>query len=1025
MNKNSLSHNYTKKEKEHALSLFRIPLNFFADAKKENSTKTTHSAGEAPSDSTSNPTTAPEQKIKLDQNKPHESINLSLNETEAPLNVNPTTISSPSPISEPTSSPISNPSPNVEEATAEASSSSNSSEDGSKQSNTSTNATSSSNKATTSSTSPSVKTDTSASTNTSTKGVPTKSSKTPSGSPEAPNTTPPDDKNSQPENNSSPKSTNPDDEQGPDNTSAPEPSEENPSNTPKTDDSDNNGDNDNSRTENNPKPQKNKPNPKDSELNKELDRLKNKFIDTDKGKFRPLTDHITPGPIKPRLGTISGKLDKVAGGKLGKVNDIKNKINKYKNIGKEIADDPDKAAEAVGDAAVKAASYIPVYGKAIGAADKLVGNTEVGKKAKKTIGYCTGCCCAAGCLIPIMAILIVIMPIISLFSGIFGGGNKDGSFNTDEFIGYTEEELEVYKKLYEENLNFSLKNLISAVEFAENENKKLDEMLDRIMQNKDPKTGEDTSIIYYLEKDANAHNLLFKDYIEQGIVSYLEAGDLTDFGLTLEFLHDNYTISNLKMPSLAPERTRNGTTYVTFDPTGKHQALFEDALNHKNNPDKLKDRFFSVADPEWFDNNLTAVLDRKFDNVYVPRLDRKITLSLRDLFEEVSTTSYDTEYDVENVTEILYSPENTKEGENNDILDQFYTLQDNLVSLEMLTYMLHYQQYYRQKSNLIDKLKAKGCKQDNIDMYNDEFFGQFLSFSDIQEFIALSTLADHSLAYEIACVSLDSEMGFDDPIITFVKINGNTYGCIEKLTNWYATYNFETRVINDGVKDIEIRCIEPIEETEIKQKLFDKYNVEASARYKETNFYDEDPNDEQTKNNNATTFFSFFEFATGISITTGYDGTMRTPVYELSPNEINVYLGGSPIDPTEGRISFPFNAKYSPTTLKGFGISHENHTGIDYSCEIGTVVYAIADGTAYIHYGNTGWGNFVEIYDENNYRVIYAHGSGSFYVSDGQSVKKGDPIMRSGNSGNSTGPHLHLEVQNPSGVSIKPNDYNR
>jgi len=1010
MNNYSLSHNHTNEEKEHALSLFRIPLNFFATEKKENTTKTTNSAAETPSDSTSNPITAPDQRIKLDQNKPQESINLSLDGLETPLKVSPTTSSSPS-ISEPTSSPISDPNNNssTQENIAEASSSSqaSSSEDGSKQSNTSANATSSSKKTTTPSTSPSVKSDTSASTNTSTKNAPSKPSKTPYKSPEDTNPASPDDKNSQPENTSSPKSTNPKDEQKPDDTSIPETNEEKPSNSAEPEDGDN------SEPTNGTKNPQNKTKPKESELNKELDRLKNKFIDTDKGKFRPLTDHITPGPIKPPPGKGNGKLDKIAGGKLSKANDIKNKINKYKNIGKEIADDPEKAAEAVGDAAVKAASYIPVYGKAIGAADKLVGNTEVGKKAKKAIGCCTGCCCAAGCLVPIMAILIILMPIISLFSGIFGGGNKDGSFNTDDFIGYTEEELKIYKEIYEANLNFSLKNLISAVEFADKENKRLDEMLDRIMDNKDPKTGKDASVISYLESDAKKHNEKFKEYIEEGMVSELTAGDLTDFGLTLELMHDSYSISNLKMPSLAPEKDKDGTKYVTYDPTGKHQALFEDALNHKKNPEKLKERFMDVANSTWFDENLTAVLDKKFENVYVPKFDKEITLSLRDLFEEVSATSYDTEYDVETVTKILYNSKNTKEGENNDILDQFYKLQDNLVSLEMLTYMLHYQQYYRQKTDLMERLDSKGCV--NTDTYDDEFFGQFLSFSDIQEFIALSTLADHSLAYEIACVSLDTEMGFDDPLISYTKVNGKKYGCIEKLTNWYGTYSFETIPLEDSV---QIRCKEDVQETQIQQKLFDKYNVESGSRYKETDF-----SENYTKEDNATTFFSLFELATGISISTGYDGTLKTPVYKISPDSVSVTLG-APVDPSQAKISLPFGAKYSQNVISAFGTG-PIHTGIDYACEIGTIVYAIADGEVIkVTYESGGFGHYIAIkHDSDNNTSYYAHGSGAFYVSKGDKVKKGDPIMRSGNSGNSTGPHLHLGVTNSSGTWIDPAPY--
>ena len=47
----------------------------------------------------------------------------------------------------------------------------------------------------------------------------------------------------------------------------------------------------------------------------------------------------------------------------------------------------------------------------------------------------------------------------------------------------------------------------------------------------------------------------------------------------------------------------------------------------------------------------------------------------------------------------------------------------------------------------------------------------------------------------------------------------------------------------------------------------------------------------------------------------------------------------------------------------------------------------------------------------NGIRTRYGHGNGVYYVSAGAEVKRGQPVMRSGNTGNSSGPHLHFEVQ--------------
>lgn len=60
-------------------------------------------------------------------------------------------------------------------------------------------------------------------------------------------------------------------------------------------------------------------------------------------------------------------------------------------------------------------------------------------------------------------------------------------------------------------------------------------------------------------------------------------------------------------------------------------------------------------------------------------------------------------------------------------------------------------------------------------------------------------------------------------------------------------------------------------------------------------------------------------------------------------------------------------------------------------------------------------GTYIVIRHANGMQSYYAHGqSGSIKVSPGQTVSKGQHIMNSGNTGNSTGPHLHFELRNPS-----------
>lgn len=96
------------------------------------------------------------------------------------------------------------------------------------------------------------------------------------------------------------------------------------------------------------------------------------------------------------------------------------------------------------------------------------------------------------------------------------------------------------------------------------------------------------------------------------------------------------------------------------------------------------------------------------------------------------------------------------------------------------------------------------------------------------------------------------------------------------------------------------------------------------------------------------------------------------------------------------------------------------HGALDYGVPIGTPVYAAADGVV-IKTANltTSYGTYVVIQHAGGLQTWYAHGtSGSICVSGGQTVSRGQQIMKSGNSGKSSGPHLHFEVR------VAPYNYN-
>lgn len=97
------------------------------------------------------------------------------------------------------------------------------------------------------------------------------------------------------------------------------------------------------------------------------------------------------------------------------------------------------------------------------------------------------------------------------------------------------------------------------------------------------------------------------------------------------------------------------------------------------------------------------------------------------------------------------------------------------------------------------------------------------------------------------------------------------------------------------------------------------------------------------------------------------------------------------------------------------------HTGLDIAATKGTSIKALADGTVTSASYNGSYGNLVKISHGNNVETWYAHTS-KMYVKVGQKVSAGDVIAKVGSTGNSTGPHLHLEIR-INGKHVNPQNY--
>jgi murein DD-endopeptidase MepM/ murein hydrolase activator NlpD len=98
------------------------------------------------------------------------------------------------------------------------------------------------------------------------------------------------------------------------------------------------------------------------------------------------------------------------------------------------------------------------------------------------------------------------------------------------------------------------------------------------------------------------------------------------------------------------------------------------------------------------------------------------------------------------------------------------------------------------------------------------------------------------------------------------------------------------------------------------------------------------------------------------------------------------------------------------------------HTGIDFSMEVGTPIHAIEDGFIRLKdFGDTNAGKTVLLEMEDGKTAIFGHLK-EFVARDGMEVEKGDLIAYSGNSGHSTGPHLHFGLKDSTGY-LDPSGY--
>ncbi|WP_415974467.1 peptidoglycan DD-metalloendopeptidase family protein [Rhodococcus sp. 077-4] len=137
-------------------------------------------------------------------------------------------------------------------------------------------------------------------------------------------------------------------------------------------------------------------------------------------------------------------------------------------------------------------------------------------------------------------------------------------------------------------------------------------------------------------------------------------------------------------------------------------------------------------------------------------------------------------------------------------------------------------------------------------------------------------------------------------------------------------------------------------------------------------------------------------------------GLGQVGIGDASPLESLRSLKKATVQPVAGVLTSNFGSRWGT-----------QHSGLDIAAPIGTPIYSAADGTVSDAGPAAGFGLWVKVRHDDGTETVYGHVN-DFSVQPGQRVSAGEEIATVGNRGQSTGPHLHFEVHDPSGVKVDP-----
>ena len=282
--------------------------------------------------------------------------------------------------------------------------------------------------------------------------------------------------------------------------------------------------------------------------------------------------------------------------------------------------------------------------------------------------------------------------------------------------------------------------------------------------------------------------------------------------------------------------------------------------------------------------------------------------------------------------------------------------------------------------NLFGYTNDKSKLQDRINEYIKNGDGNHIAF------VQIDTLPE----YSVCLLKKDSQTN-DDEIFEKVKSSGTVYykyyavteSAVEKV---YVATREEAEKIIEGLKE---------KKSSNKEKIayIEKYSTELAE------FIDSE-----------TAISKLYVKPVVVQSTVRYASSGYANTSQTVNTGTKVSLGISLVRPTSGTITSRFGARGRST-----------HTGLDIANSTGTPIKAAAGGTVTYSGWKGSYGNLLIITHANGVQTYYAHCS-KLYVTSGTSVSQGQTIAAMGSTGNSSGPHLHLEIR-VNGVAQNPQNY--